>query len=115
MVWDRRAGRLTNSHTYHPGSAQGFELEHPNIFSVYELLEHVKRLSQGVECYMHRDGQEGKTVFAQKSAVDRGAGHCPVRSERWFVCFSFIFYYSFLFIGRITKVEGRYGRTGKCV
>lgn len=64
---------------------------------------------------MHRDGREGKTVFAQKSAVDRGAGHCPVRSERWFVCFSFIFYYSFLFIGRITKVEGRYGRTGKQV
>ena len=37
----RRAGRLTNSATTQ-GQIQGFELVHPNIYPIYELLEVVK-------------------------------------------------------------------------
>ena len=37
----RRAGRLTNSATTQ-AQIQGFELAHPNIYPIYELLECVK-------------------------------------------------------------------------
>ena len=37
----RRAGRLTNSATTQ-AQIQGFELAHPNIYPIYELLECMK-------------------------------------------------------------------------
>jgi hypothetical protein len=37
----RRASRLTNSATIQ-AQIQGFELAHPNIYSIYELLKHLK-------------------------------------------------------------------------
>ena len=42
--WEcRRAGRLTNS-AITQDQVQGFDLAHPNIYLIYELLKYVKGL-----------------------------------------------------------------------
>ena len=44
----RRAGGLTTS-AITQAQIQGFELVHPNIYLIYELLEHVKRLALQIQ------------------------------------------------------------------
>ena len=46
----RRAGRLTNSATIQ-AQIQGFELAHPNIYPIYELLECMKGLVLQIQNY----------------------------------------------------------------
>ena len=49
--WERgKASRLTSSDTSQP-QIQAFELAHPNIYPIYELLEFIKELVLKIQNY----------------------------------------------------------------
>jgi len=52
-----QTGRLINS-AFTQVQIQGFEFAHPNIYPIYELLEHAKGLVLKVQSRLHNTGQQ---------------------------------------------------------
>ena len=79
----RRAHELTNSAATQ-AQTQGFELVHPNIYPIHELLEHLKGLVLQIPSYRISMTQDNKGL-SEKSSSDRVSKARGLLQYQWII------------------------------